>query len=85
MIPLPRKNARRLAAGDVVVTKVARHYHIGRVQAAGTVLAALSVENRRDDALALACESVTGHQRVYLNISAGSRQHVEINCTKHLD
>jgi hypothetical protein len=62
----------------VLVTMVARHYHIGRAQLVGDVLTAIGVTNRRAEALALAAEAATGRQRVFLFERAGSRHCVEI-------
>ena len=78
MIPGPRKRSRRPVAGDVVVTTVARHYHVGRVQMIGTVLSAIAVMNRREDALQQASDAATGHPRVFIYGNAGSRDCVEI-------
>ena len=51
---------RQPIAGDVVVTKIAEHYHVGRVQVAGTPLIAIQQMNSVSDALTLACQLVTG-------------------------
>ena len=82
IIPILKRPARRPAAGDVVVIKVARHYHVGRVQTVGTVLAAIEVSNHRDEAITAASMAVTGSQRVFLSEHAGSLHCVEIDCTK---
>ena len=79
MIPVLRRRARRPAAGDVVVTKVARHYHVGRVQTIGRVLSAITVVNRLDEAIAHATYAATGRERVFLSDNAGSRDCVEID------
>lgn len=78
MIPRSRRLCRRPVAGDVVVTKVARHYHVGRVQTVGTVLLALAVANRRDDALAQASEAATCRQRIFLFEDPDTRTCIEI-------
>jgi hypothetical protein len=75
----------RPVAGDVVVTKVANHYHVGRVEAEGKPLASIQAMDRFADALALACRLVSGSQHVFL-YDRGDRPHyVEIDCaTRHL-
>jgi hypothetical protein len=70
------------AAGDIVVMKVGSHYHVCRAQADGDHLAPIQVVNDLADALALACRTVTGHQRVVLYDRAGSADCVLINCAK---
>jgi hypothetical protein len=70
------------AAGDIVVTKVADHYHISRAQGAGKPFAPLDVMDRRDDAIARACQLASGHQRVFFYPKAGSPECAEIDCAK---
>ena len=64
MMPLQRRATRRPATGDVVVTTVAHHYNIGRVQADGDAITAITVDNCRADALTHASDAATGLQRV---------------------
>jgi hypothetical protein len=73
---------RQPIAGDIVVMKVARHYHVSRVQADGEPFAALAVKNRLVDALDLACRSATGGERVFLYDQAGSPDGAEFDCTE---
>lgn len=70
-------------AGDIVVTKVGAHYHVGRVQSEeGKPLATISpAVATRTHALALACRLVTGSQGVFLDALGSQRQCVEIDCT----
>ena len=70
------------AAGDIVVTKVADHYHISRAQGAGKPFAPLDVIDRRADAIARACQLATGQQRVFMYGKGGSPDCVEVNCAK---
>jgi hypothetical protein len=70
------------AAGDVVVTRVSDHYHISRAQGAGEPFIPLEVLNRREEAIALACQLATGRQRVFLYGLSGSADCVEIDCSK---
>ena len=74
--------ARKPAAGDVVVTKVVDHYHIGRLQADLDSITAIAVANSRTEALAIACESAMVRQRVFLYDKSGTRDVVEIDCAK---
>jgi hypothetical protein len=61
-----------------VVTTVAHHYNIGRVQTAGAVLSAIAVADRLDEAIAQATNAVTGQQRVLQYEHAGTHNRVEI-------
>ena len=70
------------AAGDLVVTRVAAHYHVGRKQAEGRPHASIAVTNRYDEAIAVACQLVSGQQRVFLYAKGGSSDGVEIDCRK---
>ena len=73
---------REPAAGDVVVTKVANHYNVGRAQADGTPLAAIETIDRLADALTLACRLIAGSQRVFLYDRGGLLHRVEVDCAK---
>jgi hypothetical protein len=66
------------APGDIVVTRVSRHYHINRVLSPRQPLKNIDVTNERVDAVALACRLVTGSQRVFFYDRASSRDFVEI-------
>ena len=77
-----RTPGRHPAEGDVVVTKVANHYHVGRVQAEGKPWASIEATDRLADALALACGLTTGSQRVFLYARSGLLHRVEIDCAK---
>ena len=56
----------RQLAGDILVTRVANHYHIGRAQAEGAPLVTIDGANDREVALMVACRLVTGTQRLFL-------------------
>ena len=69
-------------AGDIVVTRVSGHYHISRAQDAGKSFVQIEVMNRREDAIARACELATGRQRVFMYGKSGSADCIEIDCSK---
>ena len=73
---------RHPGAGDIVVTKVAEHYHVGRVQAEGTPSVPIQAMNRIGAVLTLACELISGSQRVFLYDHGGLLHHSEIDCAK---
>jgi hypothetical protein len=75
-----RESPMEPAAGDIVVTKVADRYHIGRVQSDGKPLVTIGVVNNLDDALVLACRVVAEPKRVIL--WGGSTKYSEIDCAK---
>jgi hypothetical protein len=77
------EQGRHPVTGDVVVTKVAEHYHVGRVQAEGTPSVSIQQVDRLGDALTLACQLVTGsRRRVFLNDRVDRLHYVEIDCAK---
>ena len=76
---LPARPSKRQIAGDIVVTTVARHYHVGRVQPVGTVLLSIAVTNRQDDALAQASEAATCRQRIFLFENSVTRTSIEFD------
>ena len=78
----PKAPLLRPVAGDIVVTKVVDHYHVGRVSTDENVITAIGVRNDRAEALALACELVTGRERVIMYYQAGSLARIEIQCPK---
>jgi hypothetical protein len=75
----PKRTFRPPAPGDVVVTPVARHYHVGRVQTGTTVVSSITVANHLADAIAHATTAATGRQRLFLFEHAGSLDCVEID------
>ena len=85
MTPFPHKPSRPPAAGDIVVTKVVEHYHIGRLQHDRASIAAITVIDRRGDALVIACQVATGSQRVFLYDRAGTKERKEIDRAKATD
>ena len=70
------------SAGDVVVTRVAGHYHVGRVQEDWEPYAKIASISSRVDALDLACRSINGGQRVFLYGRAGTLNFIEFDCAK---
>lgn len=62
--------------------KVARYYHVSRVQKDSQPFPVLEVTNTRADALAISCYLVTGQQRVFVDDSAASGNWVEVDCAK---
>ena len=78
----PPLKARQPTAGDIVVTKVANHYHVGRVEADGRPRASIRTLDRLADALTLACRLVAASEHVFL-FDRGDRLHsVAIDCAK---
>ena len=72
---------RHPGAGDIVVTKVADHYHVSRTQAEEKPVITIQSMNRLGDALTLACQLVTGSPRRVFLYDRGDRLHyVEIDC-----
>ena len=66
--------------GDIVVTKVADHYQMARVQADGRPWASIQALDRLADALSLACRLISGSQRVFLFTHDGLLHRIAIDC-----
>ena len=77
---------RKHVAGDIVVTKVSRHFHIGRAHAEVDSVVWIAERNRRADALTFTftCQLVVGSQRVFLYGDAATFDHIEIDVAKHI-
>jgi hypothetical protein len=75
---LKRPRVRTPELGDIVVIRVARHYHIGREATRPEPITAIAVKTCLVDALEIAHRFVTGCQRVFLYDHADSEDHVEI-------
>ena len=69
-------------AGDVVVVKVAAHYHVGRVDAEGKPWVSIEAVDRLADAMTLACGLVSGSQRVFLFTHDGLFHRIAVDCTR---
>ena len=76
--------ARHPQPGDIVVTKVADHYHVSRAMAGGTAPSvSIQAMDRLGDALTLACQLVTGSpRRVFLYDRGDRPHHTQIDCAK---
>jgi hypothetical protein len=67
--------------GDIIVTRVARHYALGRVNVDHRTQTPLATENDRVDALRRACILAGAAHRTFLYDLAGSSGLcLEINC-----
>ena len=70
-------------AGDIVVTKVAAHYHVARAEAEGHPWSSIQLTTRLGDALTLACRLAIGSpRRVFIYARRDRYQYVEIDCAK---
>lgn len=78
--PVPH---RQPVAGDVVVTKVADRYHLGRVQVPGRPWASIKETDGLSNLLSLACRLVSGSQRVLLYDRGGSLHCIAIDCANN--
>ena len=77
--PSTRESFRK---GDVIVTAVAHHYAVGRIQADGRTQEHLASEKDRARALALACQFAHAAHRVFLYQSAGDSRFAPCECPK---
>jgi hypothetical protein len=72
----------RFRRGDVIVTAVAHHYAIGRIQADGRTQKHFASEKNRALALARACQLAGSTDRVFLYHSAGESKFRPCDCGK---
>jgi hypothetical protein len=66
--------------GDVIVTAVAHHYAIGRIQADRHTQEHLASEKNRAVAVARACQFAGGFHRVFFYHSAGDSKFTPFDC-----
>jgi hypothetical protein len=71
--------APKMLEGDIVVTRVARHYALGRMTADLHTQTPLDTQNTRSDAVAMACLLAGADHRVFLYDQAGAGHCVQIN------
>ena len=69
----------KMLEGDIVVTRVARHYALGRMTADLRTQTPVDTQNTRADALSQACLLAGAEHRVFLYELAGTGQCVQIN------
>jgi hypothetical protein len=72
---------RQPVAGDIVVTKIANHYNVDRAAVEGTP-ALVKVIDTLSDALTLACQLVSGSERVFFYPRSNYPDGSAIDCAK---
>jgi hypothetical protein len=68
------------APDDIVIIKVATHYHVGRVRPDPQSIEPIEILNHRAEAIAIACHVVTFAQKVYVYDDAQASDCEEVNC-----
>jgi len=76
--------AKRLE-GDIVVTRVARHYALGRLNADLKTQTPVETQDARSDALRRACVLAGADCRVLLYERACSGHYIQIDCSESFD
>jgi hypothetical protein len=71
----------KMRRGDIVVTRVARHYALGRIGLDLKTQTAVETQDARSDALNRACDLAGTDHRVFLYELAASSNFVQINCS----
>jgi hypothetical protein len=71
--------------GDIIVTRVARHYALGRVNADRRTQTHVEAQNHRADALRLACELAGADHHVLIHEFAGSGHYIDVDCVKSFE
>jgi hypothetical protein len=78
----PHVDLRKMVAGDIVVTRVARHYALGRLNADLRTQTPIEAYDHRTEALRRACALAGEDRRVFLYELAGHGDYVQINCSE---
>jgi hypothetical protein len=78
----PHADLREMVVGDIVVTRVARHYALGRLNADLRTQTPIETHDHRTDALRRACVLAGADRRVFLYELAGPGDYVQINCAE---
>ena len=70
--------------GDILVTRVAHHYALGRLNADCRTQTAVEAQNQRTDALSRACELAGADHHVFLCELAGpgAGDYIDIDCAE---
>ena len=68
--------------GDIVVTRVGRHYALGRVKADGETQTPIDQQDHRTDALSRACVLAGAEHRVFILESSGSGASSQFDCAE---
>ena len=75
-------NAQEMREGDIVVTRVGRHYSLGRVKADGKTQTPIESLKGRSAALSRACLLAgTGH-RVFILEKSGTAAYSQFDCSE---
>ena len=75
------RRAPNMMEGDIVVTRVARHYALGRVNGDRPTQTPVETQNSRSDALGRACALARADHRVFLYEKAASSTCLLFDCT----
>ena len=75
-------NAQDMREGDIVVTRVSRHYALGRVTADGHTQTPIESLRDRADALRRACLLAGAGHRVFILENPGSAAYRQFHCSK---
>jgi hypothetical protein len=78
--PEPFTQTPMMRKGDIVVTRVAHHYSLGRVKADLQTETPLEAQMHRADALNRACILAGAHHQVFLYDGSGRCAAVKIDC-----
>ena len=71
-----------MVAGDIIVSRVAHHYALGRLNADLRTQTPMEAQDHRSDALRRACVLAGTDRRVFLYELAGPGDCVHINCSE---
>jgi hypothetical protein len=68
--------------GDIVVTRVAHHYALGRLNADHRTQTPIEAQDHRADALRRACALAASDHHVFLCELAGPGDYIDVNCAQ---
>jgi hypothetical protein len=75
----------KMREGDIVVTRVAHHYAVGRINADQQTQTHVEAQDHRSDALSRACGLAGADHCVFLHELAGPGLYIQINCSDNFD
>ena len=75
-------SAQEMREGDIVVTRVGRHYSLGRLKADGQTQTPIESLNGRSAALSRACLLAGGDHRVFILEKPGTAAYRQVDCPK---
>jgi hypothetical protein len=78
----PPADPQTMQEGDIVVTRVAHHYALGRLNADRRTQTPIEAQDHRSAALRRACDLAGADHHVFLYELAGPSNYIDVNCAE---